>query len=97
MTTKKGGRPSGLIIFPEGFEALLSAKHLLKKDVCDDAGVSRGFLTDLLACRGGATPAVAERLASTLGVQTCVLFPELAERPWVPPLPDRSAKRAVAA
>lgn len=85
------GRPPGRIIHAEGFEALVAAKNLLKKDVCADAGITPGFLTDLLAHRGGASESVVRALSSTLGVQPVALFPEVAG--WVSPIPDRSAQR----
>jgi hypothetical protein len=91
MATKKGGRPSGRLIHAEGFEALLAARNLLKKDVASDSDLSAGFLADLLAHRCGASPAVTERLASALGVKVAALFPEAAG--WVPPLPDRDGTR----
>lgn len=94
MSKSKGGRPPGRLLHAEAFEALVAAKNLLKKDVAADAGLSPQFLADLLAHRGGASPAVAERLAATLGVKPSALFPELAG--WIGPLPDRDARRAVA-
>lgn len=89
------GRPPGLLIHAEGFEALIAARGLLKKDVAADNGLSPGFIGDLLAHRSGASRAVAQRLSGSLGVRQEALFPELAG--WVAPLPDRSAKRTVAA
>lgn len=89
------GRPSGRLLHAEGFEALLAARNLLKKDVCADAGISPGFLTDLLAHRGGASPVVVDALCASLGVRPAALFPEVAG--WVGPLPDREARREVAA
>lgn len=88
---KTRGRPSGLLIHAEGFEALLAARGLLKKDVAADNQVSPGYIGDLLAHRCGASRDIAARLASSLGVRQEALFPELAG--WVGPLPDRDAKR----
>jgi hypothetical protein len=68
---------------------------LLKKDVCADAGVSPGFLADLLAHRGGASENVVEALAGSLGVRPAAIFPEIAA--WVSPLPDRDRRREPAA
>ena len=79
------------MIHAEGFEALVAAKNLLKKDVCADAGITAGFLTDLLAHRGGASEPVVRALSGTLGVQPVAIFPEIAG--WVSPLPDRAAIR----
>lgn len=90
MTTK-GGRPNGLLLHAEAFEAVVAAKNLLKKDVAAECEVSPGYLADLMAHRGGASPVVAERLASALGVKIAALFPERAG--WIGPLPDRDAKR----
>lgn len=87
----KRGRPPGRMIHAEGFEAILVARNLLKKDVCADSGMSHGFLTDLLAHRAGASDAHVHALSTTLGVKPVALFPELAG--WVSPLPDRNAKR----
>lgn len=89
------GRPAGRLLHAEGFEAILAARNLLKKDVCFDADVSPGFLTDLLAHRAGASPAVVERLSASLGVRPVALFPEIAG--WVSPLPDRDGRREAAA
>lgn len=93
-TTNKGGRPAGRLIHAEAFEAIVAAKNLLKKDVAADCGVSAGYLADLLAHRGGASAAVADQLASTLGVKLAAIFPEVAG--WVGPLPDRDGKRDAA-
>lgn len=90
---KPPGRKPGLYLHTEGFEAIINAKHLLRKDVAADAGVTPQFLADLCAHRGGASETVAERLAKTLGVAVAALFPERAEHPWVSPLPDRGGKR----
>lgn len=92
---KPKGRPNGLLIHAEAFEAICGAKGYLKKDVAADAGVSPSFLADLLAHRGGTTRPTAERIASTLGVKLAALFPETAG--WIGPLPDREAKRETAA
>lgn len=91
---KQAGRPSGRILFTEGFEALLASRHLLKSTIAAEAGVSPSFLSDLLARRTGASEAVAERIAEALSVPVGALFPELAG--WVSPLPDRDRKRAAA-
>ena len=91
---KRGGRPNGLLIYTEAFEAICAARNLLKKQVAEDADVSPSFLADLLAHRGGTRRDVAERLASTLGVKPQATFPELAG--WIGPIPDRKAKREVA-
>lgn len=71
--------------------------RVLKKDVCIDAQISPGFLTDLLAGRGCAGPDVVDRLSSSLGVRPAAIFPELAAKPWTSPLPDRAARRERAA
>lgn len=92
---KPRGRPNGLLIHAEAFEAILAAKGHLKKQVAADAEVSPTFLADLLAHRGGASRQVAERIASTLCVKVEALFPEVAG--WIGPLPDRDAKRKGAA
>lgn len=94
MPKNRGGRPSGRLIHAECFEALLSAKNMLKKDVAADCDLSASFLADLLAHRSGASPAVADRLAGALGVKVAALFPEAAG--WVAPLPDRDARRVAA-
>jgi hypothetical protein len=91
MASAARGRKPGLVLHSEGFEAIISARGLLKKDVATDAGFSASFLADLLAHRGGASRAVAEGLASTIGVKPAALFPELVG--WVSPLPDRERKR----
>lgn len=92
MPKKPIGRPAGLILHAEGFEALLALRGgLLKKDVAADATITPSYLADLLAHRGGASPEVAARIATTLSVKPEALFPELAG--WVSPLPDREAKR----
>jgi hypothetical protein len=85
------------MIHAEALEALLAARvpRLLKRDLCDDAQVSPGFLSDLLAHRCGAAEDVAERIAGSLGVNPAAIFPEIAG--WVSPLPDRDARREVAA
>lgn len=88
---KTRGRKPGHLIHAEGFEAILAAKGHLKKDVATDAGLSPSFLADLLAHRGGASPEVAERLASTIGVKVSALFPEVVG--WIGPLPDRDRRR----
>lgn len=85
------GRPPGRLIHAEGFEAILAARNLLKRDVAAEAGVSPGFLADLLAHRGGASPQVVDRLAGALGVNPAAIFPELVG--WISPLPDREARR----
>lgn len=72
----------------------MAAKHLLKKDVCADAGITPGYLTDLLAHRCGASPEKVDKLCNTLGVTAAALFPEAAG--WVGPLVDRNAKRSAA-
>jgi transcriptional regulator with XRE-family HTH domain len=89
--TNKGGRPSGRLIHAEGFEALLAARNLLKKDLASDCGVSPSYLADLLAHRCGASEATADRLASALGVKLAALFPEASG--WVAPFPDRRGRR----
>jgi hypothetical protein len=89
---KQAGRPSGRILFAEGFEALLASRHLLKSTVATEAAVSAGFISDLLARRTGASDEVAERIAQALSVPVAALFPEMAG--WVSPLPDRDRKRA---
>lgn len=89
------GRKPGLMIYPESFEALLAFRGILKKDFAADVGVSPGFIGDLMAGRGGVSRDVADRMASSLGLKVEALFPEL--RGWVPPLPDREAKREPAA
>lgn len=91
MAAALRGRKPGLILHAEGFEAIISARGLLKKDVAVDAGVSATYIADLLAHRGGASRAVAERLAATIGVKPAALFPELVG--WISPLPDREAVR----
>jgi hypothetical protein len=91
MTPNKGGRPAGRLIHAEGFEALLAAKHLRKKDVAASCDLSPGFLADLLAHRSGASEPVALRLATALGVKVAAIFPEAAG--WIAPLPDRDARR----
>jgi hypothetical protein len=88
---KQGGRPPGLVIHAEGFEALLAARNLLKSTVANEAEVSASFLADLLAHRGGASPEIVDRIAGALGVNPAALFPELAG--WVSPLPNRAARR----
>lgn len=88
---KPKGRPNGLLIHAEGFEAICAARNVLKRQVAADADVSPSFLADLLAHRGGTTRPIADRLASTLGVRVEALFPELAG--WVGPLPDRDRRR----
>jgi hypothetical protein len=90
MAATRGKKP-GLILHAEGFEAIISARGLLKKDIAADAGLSPGFLADLLAHRGGASREVVDRLASTVGVKPAALFPEIAG--WISPLPDRDQKR----
>lgn len=90
MASSRGRKP-GLALHAEGFEAICSARGLLKKDVATDGGMSASFLADLLAHRGGASQAVVDRLAATLGVKPAALFPELVG--WVSPLPDRDRKR----
>ena len=89
--TKQGGRPNGKLIHSEAFEAILAGRGLLKKDVAADCNVSASFLADLLAHRGGASDAVAESIAESLGVKVAALFPEFVG--WVGPIPDRTAKR----
>jgi len=89
MPNKRGRKP-GLILHSEGFEALIAGRHL-KKDVAADAGMSAGFLADLLAHRGGASPVVAERLASSLAVPVAAIFPEVVG--WVAPPPAREGTR----
>lgn len=91
MTKRTPGRPTGRLLHAEAFEAILTARNILKKDIAKDVGVSPGFLADLLAHRGGASGAVSARLASSLGVKEAALFPEAAG--WIGPLPDRDAKR----
>lgn len=91
--TKTPGRKPGLYLHAEGFEALIGAKNLLRKDVAADCDLTPQFLADLCAHRGGASAATAERLASTLNVKIAALFPEVAEHAWVSPLPDRNGKR----
>ncbi len=88
---KQRGRKPGHLLHAEGFEAIVAARGLLKKDIAADAGLSPSFLADLLAHRGGAGPEIAQRLASTVGVKVAALFPEFSG--WVGPLPDRDAKR----
>jgi transcriptional regulator with XRE-family HTH domain len=88
------GRPSGLLVHAEAFEALVAARGLFKKDVADEAGLSAGFVADLLAHRSGASRPTAERIASALGVTLAAIFPEAVG--WVGPLPDRDAKRGAA-
>lgn len=90
----KGGRPAGRLIHTEGFEALLAARRLLKKDLASDCGISPGYIADLCAHRCGASPAIQQQLASALGVKVAALFPEAAG--WVAPLPDRTRRRAAA-
>lgn len=92
QNTNKGGRPSGRLIHSEGFEAILAARGLLKKDIAADCGVSAGYLADLLAHRCGASAVMAEKLAGSIGVKVAALFPEAAG--WIAPLPDRSGRRA---
>lgn len=92
MAKRQNGRPNGLLIHAEGFEAICAARNVLKKQVASDAGISASFLADLLAHRGGTTRKVADQIASTLGVKTEALFPEVAG--WVSPLPDREARRS---
>src|SRR5690606_27162943 len=92
-STRQKGRPNGLILHTEAFEAICAARNVLKRQVAADADVSPSFIADLLAKRGGTTRPVAERIASTLGVKVEALFPETAG--WVSPLPDRDAKRKV--
>lgn len=88
---KQNGRPNGLLIHAEAFEAICAARNVLKRNVAEDAGVSPSFLADLLAHRGGTTRPIAERIASTLGVKVEALFPEVAG--WVSPLPNRENRR----
>lgn len=92
---QRRGRPSGRTIHSEGFEALLVARNILKKDLCADASITPGYLSDLLAHRCGASPEKAESIAASLGVKVAALFPEAVG--WVGPLADRDAKRKVAA
>lgn len=91
----KRGKQPGLVLHAEAFEAILAARNLLKKDVCADAGITPGYLTDLLAHRGGASPVVVEKLCSTLAVRPAAIFPEVAG--WIGPLIDRDARRENAA
>jgi transcriptional regulator with XRE-family HTH domain len=91
MTKNMPGRPNGHLMYAEAFEAIIAARNLRKKDVADDAGISPSYLADLLAMRGGADPAVAERIARSIGVRTEAVFPGLAG--WIGPLPDRNARR----
>ena len=90
---KAPGRKPGLYLHTEGFEALISAKNILRKDVAIDCGFTPQFISDLCAHRGGASESVASELARSLGVSVAALFPERAEHPWVSPLPDRNGKR----
>ena len=92
MGTKKGGRPAGRLIHAEGFEALLAARGLKKKDIADAIDRSAGYVADLLAHRCGAGADVAERIAEVLEVKVAAIFPEAAG--WIAPLPDREARRA---
>jgi len=85
------GRPTGRLLHAEGFEAIIAARNLLKKDVCADSGVTPGHLTDLLAHRCGASPDKVDALCRTLGVTPAAIFPEAAG--WVGPFIDRDAKR----
>lgn len=94
LTSNKGGRPSGRLIHAEGFEALIAARRLLKKDVAADCEVSASYLADLLAHRCGASIDTAERLAGSLGVKVAAIFPEASG--WIAPLPDRDGKRIAA-
>lgn len=94
---RTAGRPPGSILYTEAFEAILKARKLAKKDVCATAGISPGFLTDLLACRAGASTAVVEALTRALNVDASAIFPELAARPWTSPIPNRTATRRAAA
>lgn len=94
---RTAGRPPGRILYTEAFEAILTARKLRKKDVCITAGISPGFLTDLLACRAGASTAVVEALERALAVPAAAIFPEMAAQPWTSPIPNRGAKRKVAA
>ena len=95
MPKSKTGRPAGNVLHAEGFEAILVARNLLKRDVATEAGVTPSFLADLLAHRCGASDPVADRIADALGVKVAALFPERAG--WVSPLPDRDAKRQAVA
>ena len=92
--TKPTGRPPGLILHTEAFEALIQARGMLKKDVAETCGLSASFLADLLAKRGGASSTRAQAIADALRVPLAVIFPESAG--WVSPLPDREAKRVAA-
>jgi hypothetical protein len=92
---KPNGRPNGHLLHRDGFEALCAANHFLKKDVAADAQVSAQFLADLLYHRAGASAAVADRIARSLGVPPAAIFPSLVG--WVGPLPDRNNRREVAA
>jgi transcriptional regulator with XRE-family HTH domain len=85
------GRPAGRLIHAEAFEALLAARGWLKRAVADQAGVTPGFLADLLAHRRGASPDVVARLAAVFEVPPAALFPEIVG--WVAPLPDRQGVR----
>lgn len=93
--SKPIGRPNGRQLHAEGFEALVAARQLLKRDVAQEAGISPGYLADLLAHRGGASDAVVARLSGALGVRPEALFPELSG--WIGPLPDRDARRVAVA
>ena len=97
MTTRnRGGRAPGLLIYAAAFEGFVKERGTSKREVAERAGVSPSFLSDLLACRGGATRQVADRIAAALRCDHArEIFPELDG--WVGPLPDRNAKRAKAA
>lgn len=91
---KPTGRPNGYLLHGDAFEAICAARNILKKDVASDADVSPQFLADLIYLRAGASPACAERIASSLGVKTSAIFPSVVG--WVGPLPDRGNRKAVA-
>lgn len=90
----KTGRPNGRLIHAEGLEALLAARGLLKRDLCSEATISPGLLSDLLAHRAGASPSTIEKLTGALAVKPEALFPEIVG--WIGPIPDRDAKRGAA-
>ncbi len=92
MDIKPGpGRPPGLVLHTEAFEALVALARWTKRDLAIAAGIEPTTLSDLIAHRCGTTLPKATRLAGALGVPTSAIFPELAR--WVAPQVVRKQKR----
>lgn len=98
LKTNRGGRPAGLILHAEAFEAILSLTGTLKSDFARSIEISPAALSKYLSHQRGVPAKVREAMVRELGVPEAAIFPEAVTyadgEGWMAPNRKRDTARA---